>query len=120
MHTSRREAPQNVSFVSHSTASNFDRFVVIENKMQVLRNYSEVSRSLWTWKKAFNTVRKDLVFHALDQINLSSNVLRIIQTWLAPHKYPIPFKSLIGIIDASRGIKQGSIDVPILWTLCMF
>ena len=71
-------------------------------------------------EKAFDTVRRDLVLHALDQINLSSDVLHMIQTWLVPHKYHIPFKSLIGIIDASRGIKQGSTDAPILWTLCMF
>ena len=71
-------------------------------------------------EKAFDTVRRDLVLHALNQINLPPDVLRMIQTWLAPHKYHIPFKSLVGTIDASRGIKQGSTDAPILWTLCMY
>ena len=70
-------------------------------------------------EKAFDTVRRDIVFHALNQIDLSPDVFHMIQTWLAPHKYHIPFKSLIGTIDASRGIKQGSTDAPILWTLCM-
>ena len=71
-------------------------------------------------EKAFDTVRRDLVLHALNQINLPPDVLHMIQTWLAPHKYHIPFKSLVGTIDASRGIKQGSTDAPILWTLCMY
>ena len=31
-------------------------------------------------EKAFDTVRRDLVLHALDQINLSSDVLHMIQT----------------------------------------
>ena len=71
-------------------------------------------------EKAFDTVRRDIVLHALNQIDLSPNVLHMIQTWLVPHKYHIPFKSLVGTIDASRGIKQGSIDASILWTLCMY
>ena len=65
-------------------------------------------------EKAFDTVRWDIVFHALNQIDLSPNVLHMIQTWLAPHKYHIPFKSLVGTIDVSRGIEQGSTDAPIL------
>ena len=27
---------------------------------------------------------------------------------------------MVGTVDASRGIKQGSTDAPILWTLCMY
>ena len=45
--------------------------------------------------------------------------LRLIHSWLAPHKYCIPFKQLIGHVIACRDIKQGSKDAPLLWTLVM-
>ena len=67
--------------------------------------------------KTFDTVRRDIVLQALAQIDLPSDILHMIQIWLAPHKYHIPFKSLVGTIEATRGIKQGSTDAPIMWTL---
>ena len=47
-------------------------------------------------EKAFDTIRRDLVFQALRQIDLPPDVLHIIQTWLTPHKYHIPFKLFVG------------------------
>ena len=49
MHTSRKEAPQSVSFVSHSTASKFDSFVLIDNWTQVLKVCSVASSELLTF-----------------------------------------------------------------------
>lgn len=43
----------------------------------------------------------------------------MIPTLLPPHKYYIPHKQSIGEIVSTRGIRQGSKDGPILWTLCM-
>lgn len=48
-------------------------------------------------EKAFDTVDRKLVlsFFALD-----SDLLKLVQFWLAPHKYCIPFKQLIGQVTA--------------------
>ena len=70
-------------------------------------------------EKAFDTVARSLVLQALDQYQFDVDALRLIHSWLAPHKYCIPFKQLIGHVIASRGIKQGSKDAPLLWTLVM-
>ena len=71
-------------------------------------------------EQAFDMVRRDIVLQALSMFDLQPDVLHMIQIWLAPHKYPIPFKSLVGAITATRGIKQGSTDAPIIWTLYMY
>ena len=70
-------------------------------------------------EKAFDTVARSMVLQALDQYQFDVDVLRLIHSWLAPHKYYIPFKQLIGHVTACRGIKQGSKDAPLLWTLVM-
>ena len=70
-------------------------------------------------EKAFDTVTRSLVLQALDQYQFDVDALRLIHSWLAPHKYCIPFKQLIGHVIACRGIKQGSKDAPLLWTLAM-
>ena len=70
-------------------------------------------------EKAFDTVARSKVLQALDPYPFDLDVLRLIHSWLAPHKYCIPFKQLIGHITACRGIKQGSKDAPLLWTLVM-
>ena len=37
---------------------------------------------------------------------------------MAPHKYYIPYKTLVGEFLATRGIRQGATDASILWSLC--
>ena len=46
-------------------------------------------------ENAFDTVRRDIVLQALSQIDLTSDVLHMIQIWLAPHKYHIPSNLLL-------------------------
>ena len=70
-------------------------------------------------EKAFDTVARSKVLQALDPYHFDVDVLRLIHSWLAPHKYCIPFKQLIGHVTACRGIKQGSKDALLLWTLMM-
>ena len=69
-------------------------------------------------EKAFDSVRRDIVLLALRTIALPPDFLSIIETWLAPHPYYILYKTLVGNITATRGIKQGSTDAPMLWSLC--
>ena len=52
-------------------------------------------------------------------LQLPPDLQTMIHTLLSPHKYYIPHKKLVGEILATRGIRQGSKDGPILWTLCM-
>ena len=70
-------------------------------------------------EKAFDTVARSLVLQALDQFQFDVDDLRLIHSWLTPHKYCIPFIQFIGHVTARRGIKQGSKDAPLLWTLVM-
>ena len=51
MHTSRNEAPQSVSFESHSIASKLASFAVTGKWMPVLEVSTVVSRSYSTWKR---------------------------------------------------------------------
>ena len=44
----------------------------------------------------------------------------LIQSWQHKHEYGIPHKDLLGRFTASRGIKQGSKDTPLFWTLSLY
>ena len=70
-------------------------------------------------EKAFDTVSRTLVLRALKMYNLDPDLFQLVHSWLTPHKYCIPFKQLIGQIQAHRGIKQWAKDAPLLWTLTM-
>ena len=70
-------------------------------------------------EKAFDTVSRTLVLRALKLYHLDSDLFQFVHSWLTRHKYWIPFKQLIGQIQAHRGIKQGAKDAPLLWTLIM-
>ena len=70
-------------------------------------------------EKAFDKIDRKFVHRALSFFALDPGLLKLAQSWLAPHKYCIPFKRLIGHVTASRGTKQGSKDAPLLWTLVM-
>lgn len=59
-------------------------------------------------EKAFDTVARPLVLKALDLFQLNPDLLRLVRSWLIPHRYCVPFKQLIGHVTARRGIKQGS------------
>ena len=52
-------------------------------------------------------------------LDLPQELLHILHIWFVPSKYYIPFKELVGILIANRGIQQGSEAAPLLWTLCM-
>ena len=70
-------------------------------------------------EKTFDTVSRTLMIRALQLYHLHSDLFQLVHSWLTPHKYYIPFKQLIGQIQAHRGIKQGAKDAPLLWTLTM-
>ena len=70
-------------------------------------------------EKTFDTVTRPLVLKAFDQLQFDIDIFRLVHSWLIPHKYCIPFQQLIGHVTARRGIKQGSKDAPLLWTLVM-
>ena len=59
------------------------------------------------------------MIRALTMYNLDPDLFQLVYSWLTPHKYCVPFKQLIGQIQAQRGIKQGAKDAPLLWTLTM-
>ena len=69
--------------------------------------------------KAFDSVSRNTVSLAIQYLQLPHDLQIMIHTLLSPHKYYIPHKKLVGEILATRGIRQGSKDGPILWTLCM-
>ena len=56
-------------------------------------------------EKAFDTVSRTLVFRALKLYHLDSDLFQFVYSWFTPHKYCLPFKQLIGQIQAHRGIK---------------
>ena len=70
-------------------------------------------------EKAFDTVSRTLVLRALQLYHLDPDLFQFVHSWPPPHKYCIPFKQMIGQIQAHRGIKQGAKDAPLLWTLTM-
>ena len=70
-------------------------------------------------EKAFDSVRRHTIYQALDVLQLPESLHGFAQSLLAPHKYYIPYKTLIGKLLATRGIRQGATDAPILWSLCM-
>ena len=69
--------------------------------------------------KAFDSVSRNTVSLAIQGLQLPPDLQTMIRTLLSLHKYYIPHKKLVGEILAARGIRQGSKDGPILWTLCM-
>ena len=69
--------------------------------------------------KAFDSVSRITVSLAIKRLQFPQDLQTMIHTLLSPHKYYIPHKKLVGEILATRGIRQGSKDGPILWTLCM-
>ena len=69
--------------------------------------------------KAFDSVSRITVSLAIKCFQLPQDLQTMIHTLLFLHKYYIPHKKLVGEILATRGIRQGSKDGPILWTLCM-
>ena len=47
-------------------------------------------------EKAFDSISREVAQRALQLIHLPHDVVNAIQIWLAPHKYYIPFKTMIG------------------------
>ena len=70
--------------------------------------------------KFFDIVSRTLVSRALHAFDLSSDLQSLVHSWLAHHAYFIPHKELIGKIQATGGIKQGSKDAPLFWNLPMY
>ena len=71
-------------------------------------------------EKAFDAIDRNLVLRAIQRFEMNPDLQLLVQSWQHKHKYCIPHKDLIGHVTASRGIKQGSKDAPLLWTLSMY
>ena len=71
-------------------------------------------------EKAFNTISRQLVSRALHAFEISSDLQSLVHSWLTPHTYFIPFKEVVGKIQATGGIQQGSKDAPLFWNLTMY
>ena len=71
-------------------------------------------------EKAFDTISRSMVLRALHIFDMSNDLQHLVHSWLAPHKYCISHKELVGIFQASGGIKQGSKDAPFFWTINMY
>ena len=71
-------------------------------------------------EKAFDAIDRNLVIRAIQLFDLNSDLQLLVQSWLHKHEYCIPHKELVGRLTASRGIKQGSKDAPLLWTLSVY
>ena len=71
-------------------------------------------------EKAFDVVSRTHVLRSLDLFETNANLRQLVNAWLMPHTYCIPYKDLVARIRASRGIKQGARDAPFLWTICMY
>ena len=71
-------------------------------------------------EKAFDIVSRTLVSRALHAFDLSSDLQSLVHSWFVPHAYFIPHEELIGKIQATGGIKQGSKDAPLFWNLTMY
>lgn len=67
--------------------------------------------------KAFDSVNRTTVGLDIACLNLPPDLQTMIHTLLFPHKYYLPHKQLIGEIHATRGIRQGSRDGPLLWVI---
>ena len=72
-------------------------------------------------EKAFDSISRDVVIRALQSLSIPDPVVHMVQSWLSPRMYfvPVPFKDLVGSLQANRGIQQGFKGAPTLWTLCM-
>ena len=71
-------------------------------------------------EKIFDTISRSMVSRALHAFDISQDLQNLVHSWLAPHQYCIPHKELIGRFQATGGIKQGSKDAPMFWTLRMY
>ena len=71
-------------------------------------------------EKAFDTISRQLVSRALHAFDVSADLQSLVHSWLTPHMYYIPHKEVIGPIQATGGIKQGSKDAPLFWNLTMY
>ena len=71
-------------------------------------------------EKAFDTISRSMISRALHACDISPDLQNLVHSWLAPHQYCIPHKELVGRFQVSGGIKQGSKDAPMFWTLCMY
>ena len=70
-------------------------------------------------EKAFDSTSRTIVVRALAILDLPPELLHMLHTLLAPNKYYIPFKDLVGALTATRGFQRGSKAAPLLWSLCM-
>ena len=71
-------------------------------------------------EKAFDTISRSMVSRALHVFDMSADLQHLVHSWLAPHRYCISHKELVGMFQASGGIKQGSKDAPFFWTISMY
>ena len=71
-------------------------------------------------EKAFDAVSRNHVLRALEVFDMNPDLRNLITSWLMPHEYCLPHKELLGRIRASRGIKQGAKDAPLLWIVCIY
>ena len=70
--------------------------------------------------KAFDAVSRNHVLKALEVFDMNPDLRNLITSWLMPHEYCLPHKDLPGRIRASRGIKQGAKDAPLMWIVCIY
>ena len=71
-------------------------------------------------EKAFDAIIRTHVLRAINLFEINSDLRHLVQSWLGKHEYCVPHKDLVARFTASRGIKQGSKDVPLLWTLSIY
>ena len=82
-----------------------------------LRGGTQVSLNL---EKSFDAIDRNLVVRALSLYDLDPNLRFFVHSWFQPYEYCISHKEIVGRFVATRGIKQGSKDAPMLWTLSMY
>ena len=63
-------------------------------------------------EKAFDSTSRTIVVRALAILDLPPELLHMLHTLLAPNKYYIPFKDLVGALTATRGFQRGSKAAP--------
>ena len=71
-------------------------------------------------EKAFDAVSRNHVLKALEVFDMNPDLRNLITSWFMPHEYCLPHKELLGRIPASRGIKQGAKDAPLMWIVCIY
>ena len=71
-------------------------------------------------EKAFDAIDRNLVLRAIQRFEMNHDLQLLVQSRQHKHEYCKPHKDLIGYVTASRGIKQGSKDAPLFWTLSMY